>query len=210
MIIEYPKIDAIFCRNLETKKIEEGNYRDKAFEYLKNIDWEFTEKIDGTNIRIYWDGHKISFYGRTDRAQIPQHLANYLINKFSGNAMEEIFEQEFGEKEVILFGEGYGAKIQNGGDYIQNGVSFALFDVYVNETWLNGDSVYEIADKLNIETVPILFKGKLQEGVAFVKTFPMSTIGNAKMEGVVARPLLELQNNNGKRIITKIKVVDFK
>ena len=37
----------------------------------------------------------------------------------------------------------------------------------------------------------------------------MSTIGKAKMEGVVARPILELQNNNGKRIIAKIKAVDF-
>ena len=29
---------------------------------------------------------------------------------FGGNANEELFEQTFGEKEMILFGEGYGKK----------------------------------------------------------------------------------------------------
>ena len=76
--------------------------RDATIEALKDIDWEFTEKIDGTNIRIYWDGHKVNYYGRTDKAQIPSQLMNKLIELFGGNVNEEMFEQKFGEKEVML------------------------------------------------------------------------------------------------------------
>ena len=29
-------------------------YHNKTVEFLKDLRWQFTEKIDGTNIRIYW------------------------------------------------------------------------------------------------------------------------------------------------------------
>ena len=113
---EYHKIETVFERDLEgSKKLIEGRYRDKTVEYLANCKWRFTEKIDGTNIRVYWDGHCVNFGGRTEKAQIPMHLLEYLNATFGGNENEEIFEQMFGDKEVILFGEGYGPKIQKGG-----------------------------------------------------------------------------------------------
>lgn len=102
MLKEYEKIKTVFARDEKTKKLNEQVYRDKTIEALKDIDWEFTEKIDGTNIRIYWDGHKVSYYGRTDKAQIPSQLMNRLIELFGGNVNEEMFEQKFGEKEVML------------------------------------------------------------------------------------------------------------
>ena len=37
-------------RDEKTKKLVEGKYRDEAIEYLKDNQWQFTEKIDGTNI----------------------------------------------------------------------------------------------------------------------------------------------------------------
>ena len=111
---EYEKIETIFVRDEKTKKLNENVYRNETVKFLKDIDWEFTEKIDGTNIRIVWDGHKVSYYGRTDKAQIPSQLMNRLIELFGGDVNEEMFEQKFGEKNVMLIGEGYGAKIQNG------------------------------------------------------------------------------------------------
>ena len=62
--------------------------------------WEWTEKVDGTNIRLIWDGHNVSFAGRTDKAQIPDHLLEKLEQLFGGINKEVIFEQNFGEKEV--------------------------------------------------------------------------------------------------------------
>ena len=87
MLIEYHKIDTLFERG-EDKKLIEGQFRDEAIEFLKDNKWQFTEKIDGTNIRVYWDGHRVSFHGRTDKAQIPADLVNRLNELFGGNVNE--------------------------------------------------------------------------------------------------------------------------
>lgn len=206
---EYNKIDTVFERDTEgTKKLIEGTFRSEAVEYLANCKWRFTEKIDGTNIRIHWDGHKIEFGGRTDKASIPSHLVNKLNEMFLNNETEELFEQKFGEKEVILFGEGYGAKIQNGGNY-RSDVGFILFDVMIGENYQSRENVEDIAKCFGLEIVPIIMIGTIQEAVDFVKTKPDSMIGTAKMEGVVGVPMVEMRDRCGKRIIVKIKVCDF-
>ena len=206
---EYEKIETIFARDEKTKKINEELYRNKTVEFLKDVDWEFTEKIDGTNIRVCWDGHKVSYYGRTDKAQIPSQLMNRLIELFGGETNEEIFEQKFGEKSVMLIGEGYGAKIQKcGADYREDN-DFILFDVCIDNNYLSREDVKGIAEYFGIDVVPTIMIGKLEDGINYVKSKPDSRIGTAKSEGLVARPLLELKDKNGKRVIVKIKVCDF-
>lgn len=207
---EYHKIETIFERDVDgTKKLIEGKFRNETVEFLKNNVWQFTEKIDGTNIRVRWDGHEISFAGRTDRAQIPNHLMDKLNEIFSNVSTEELFEQMFGEKEVILFGEGYGTKIQKIGRLYRSDVSFILFDVMVDGMYLNRNNVESIATSLGVEIVPIVLEGTISEAVEFVKNKPDSTIGQAKMEGVVGRPKVELFDRRGNRLIVKIKVCDF-
>ena len=206
---EYEKIKTVFVRDEKTKKLNENIYRDETVEFLKDIDWEFTEKIDGTNIRIVWDGHKVSYFGRTDKAQIPSQLMNRLIELFGGNTNEEMFEQKFGETPVMLIGEGYGAKIQKGGGDYREDNDFILFDVCINDNYLSRESVRDIANYFNIDSVPVIMVGKLQDGIDYVKSKPKSKIGKAEAEGLVARPLLELKDKRGERIIVKIKVRDF-
>lgn len=207
---EYQKIETLFERDLGgSKKLIEGKFRNKTVEFLKDNEWDFTEKIDGTNIRVVWDGHKVSFYGRTDKAQIPKHLMERLTSLFSSNEAEEIFEQKFGNNEVMLFGEGYGVKIQNGGLY-RNDVDFILFDVLVGDIYLERENVEDVAKAFGIDVVPIIFSGKLCDAVDYIKTSPNSTIGTAKMEGLVGRPKVEVFDRRGHRVIVKIKVRDFK
>ena len=110
----------------------------------------------------------------------------------------------------FFFGEGYGAKIQNGGKY-RSDVSFILFDVYLPEQnlWLKRDAIEDIAKAFGIEAVPIVLKGTLQQAVDYVKSKPKSTIGEADMEGLVCRPAIDLLDRMGKRVIVKVKVADF-
>lgn len=208
----YTKIETIFERDMEgTKKLIEGKFRNETVEFLKNNDWICTEKIDGTNIGVVWDGHKVSFQGRNEKSNIPNHLLNKLNDMFCGNANEELFEQKFGEKQVILFGEGYGTKIQKCGEEYRNDVSFILFDVYLPEQnlWLKRDDIEDIAKAFSIDVVPIIFIGNLEQAVKFVKSKPNSTIGTAKIEGLVCKPAIDILDRNGNRVIVKIKVVDF-
>ena len=207
---EYQKIEAPFYRDARTKRVHYGIFNNPTVKYLKDIEWVWTEKIDGTNIRIHWDGHKVEIGGRTDNAQIPTHLYEKLSNYFCGEANEELFEQTFGEKEVILFGEGYGAKIQNGGNYITSGVDFILFDVMINGVYLEQNSIIDIAVNFGIDIVPIILIGTIDDAVEYVKHHPKSTIGAAYMEGLVGRPKFELYDRRGKRIIVKVKWNDVK
>ena len=206
----YNKIETVFNRDINgTKKLIEGSYRSSMIEFLSENTWRWTEKIDGTNVRVIWDGHNITFGGRTERTQHPADLMNYLVEKFSNNETEELFEQQFGDKEVILFGEGYGPKIQNGGEY-RDDVSFIMFDVAINGRYQEWDNILSIAKMFNVDTVPEVFHGTIEEAVAFVKAHPKSNFGSAYMEGVVGRPMVELCDRSGNRAIVKVKWEDFK
>lgn len=208
----YEKIETIYARDIKgTKKLIEGEYRNTTVEYLKDCEWEWTEKVDGTNIRILWDGHAVSFMGRTDNAQIPAPLVNRLNALFGGESNAQIFEQSFGEKPVMLFGEGYGNKIQSVGKlYNPDGVDFILFDVCIGDDhYLPRNSVEGVAKMFGINSVPIVGRGPLESAVEFVKKHPNSTLGEVEMEGVVCRPAIELRDCEGNRLIVKIKWRDF-
>lgn len=205
---EYHKIETLYERDEKTKKLIMGKFRNETVEYLKDNKWVFTEKIDGTNIRVFWDGHKVAFSGRTDTSQMPSHLMNKLFELFGGDVNEQMFEQKFGETPVMLYGEGYGVKIQNGGLY-RSDVSFILFDVEIDGLFLKREAVEDVAKYFLLEIVPIVCVGTIQDGVDFVLNHTNSTIGNAIMEGVVGRTETELFDRRGDRVIVKIKRKDF-
>lgn len=210
---QYTKIPTLFVRDMEgSKKLVEGSYRDETVEFLKDNEWIGTEKIDGTNIGVVWDGHKVSFQGRTERAQIPSGLVNKLTELFGGDVNEELFEQKFGEMQVILFGEGYGCNINKAGKLYSKDFQFILFDVYIvdSDLWMKRDAIEDIAKTFGIDAVPIVFRGTLAEAVEFIKAEPDSTIGTAKMEGIVCKPAIDMLDRMKRRIIVKVKVEDFK
>ena len=62
----------------------------------------------------------------------------------------------------------------------------------------------------NIDVVPIVLTGTIQDGIDYVMKHPRSTMGTAMMEGVVGRPMIELRDRRGGRVIVKIKWEDFK
>lgn len=206
--MEYCKIPNIYKREEFGKnRLLIGEYSSDELRYLANLPWVWTEKVDGTNIRVIWDGHRVSFGGRTDNAQIPSHLVNRLNELFGGPDKEEIFEQHFGENPVILFGEGYGEKIQKGGG-LYGPVNFILFDVFCG-MYLERQNVEEIAGYFGISTVPVAGIGTLPEAVDFIRQHPKSKLRDAELEGVVCRPVTELRNRRGDRLIVKVKCRDF-
>lgn len=179
------------------------------FEFLKDNTWIFTEKVDGTNIRVMWDGKGITFGGKTDNAQIPQFLVKRLQEVFLTDLAKQKFSDKFGEEGgVCLYGEGYGAKIQKGGNYRPD-QDFVLFDVKIGEWWLQRIDVEDVGDYFDIDIVPIIGGGTLNEMAIMARQGFDSVWGGFKAEGIVARPKLELRARNGHRIITKIKSKDF-
>lgn len=231
MANEYQKINTLFLRD-ENNIIIPEMLTCPEFRYLANCPWECTEKIDGTNIHIdityssFMDENKqvhterdIQICGRTERANIPDHLRKRLEEIIDGADLNEIFFPILEDsaahcttKTVSIYGEGYGAKIQKGGNYIKNGVNFILFDVKVDNWWLGREDCEEIAKSLNIPIVPLIGYLTIPEAIEYVKKGFKSTIAenpDYDAEGLVLKTRYGLKFRNGQRIITKIKTCDF-
>ena len=209
-MITYHKIQTCYLRDPDTnfKTLLEGQWAKPEFEWLAQNKWQATEKIDGTNIRVMFDGSKVTCNGKTDNAQIHAHLLQYLYEHFTTEKMKAQFGEE--PTEVCLYGEGYGAGIQSGG-YYQEAKRFILFDVLVGSTWLERPNVEDVSSGLECPIVPIVWTGTLPEMVEYVRRGYNSIVAEKEhiAEGLVMRPSTELFNRRGERVITKLKYADF-
>lgn len=239
----YQKINTIFKRDQNPGKFhncimpEEG-FTQPEFEFLRGCKFECTEKIDGTSMSVhiipvgYTDiggafkvNYAVEYHGKTEKADTPKHLQAKMEQLFPAEKMLEAFNKnvtyenvedaikEVNHGKVNVFGEGYGAKIQKGGNYISNDCGFILFDVTVDGMFLLRESLEDIASKLGIPIVPLIGYMTIDEAIEFVKKGFKSTIAENKdydAEGLVLKTPMGLLNRKGERIITKIKTCDFR
>ena len=244
--LKYPKIETLFNRNKDTFKVIEGEFRCPEFKQIR--EWEVSEKIHGMNIRVIYEpvteitgligistmhevvGRAVRFAGRTNKAQVPKHLLEHLQETFTMEVMKRGFPDidDLSMKKIILYGEGYGYKINNGGHYLSgDNVNFRVFDIFIEDHenplggwWLESEDMIEICNRLGVETVPILGICKIPLIIGLVKqgcphsswiqyeenddrTIPMFS------EGLVARSKPLMFTREGKRVMFKLKVKDF-
>jgi hypothetical protein len=124
-------------------------------------------------------------------------------------------EHGAGWEKVVLYGEGYGAGIQKGGQY-RSDKAFRMFDVLIGgKWWLDWCKVQILADRLGIKTAPYLGSWTLDEIIQRVKAGVPSIVSVEESdnfsiaEGVVARPIETLFDKRGQRLILKLKTKDF-
>lgn len=229
----YPKILAPFKRETnKSKYVNESLWSKPEFKMLKDVEWVWTAKADGTSIKLYWNGDKVQFFGHTDKSQLSKLTLDYLNKTFGTPEAESVFESLYGSNEVNVYGE-FCSKEMNEDYGHQNGM-FYVFDVQnaTSGKWWDRNSVVEFADSFDIQAVPIMLKGTIDKAVSFVrlanrtwnKDFKTSYfISNkeksylvdcpfsesAKLEGLVGRLPYELLDANGERIITKVKCKDY-
>lgn len=204
----YHKIQTVYKRDPDTKfkTLLDGQFSLPELEYLANNDWEWTEKIDGTNIRVVYNEHYLEFKGKTDKAEFYPGVKNRLEELFSFSNFIEMFIDT--DAPVTFYGEAFGKGIQKGDKYLDY-VDFILFDVKIGEWWLKRKDVNDIAKKFNINSVPTIGYGTLYEAIEKTRKGFNSQWGDFIAEGIVARPTVELRARSGQRIITKIKYKDF-
>lgn len=207
----YPKIDTIFERDEKTFKVNVDKYKNPIYSIINK--WEFTEKIDGTNIRIL-KGDCLELGGRTEKAEVPKAIERYIFDIISMPKLEEIF----GDKEVIIYGEGYGGKIQGGAeDKLRGGKysdteKFIVFDILVGgKFWLKRSDIEEICKNLGLDVVPLLTFDRLGEAWLHTKIGFKSELGDGsiKAEGMIGKTSIPLFDGCHNRLICKIKTKDF-
>ena len=217
--MEYHKIETMFERDEDFNVIED-KLRNPVYGTIKT--WRVSEKLDGTNIRVYLtkDG-TMKIRGRSDSADIKCDLIDWIQKYMPVEKLKEIFWRPNKEGiiepvDIVLYGEGLGAGIQSGGKYLKE-KQFVLFDIFCDaKWWLDFDTVIEIANKLGIKYAPDLGLMTLEEIIEKVKIgipsiFAKENTGtDVESEGVVARPIETLFDKRMNRIIIKIKSVDFR
>ena len=222
----YHKIPNVGERDHETRKIMfhggEVVYSSDDLAGLKNIDWIFTEKIDGTNVRVICDCGVWSVFGRTDNAQLRPELLKAIHTWTKTPKVEEFAETVRGRNQrCIIYGEGVGPKIQKNLMFKQ-GYQFIPFDVRfetpdaesgeIRSIWLKPDSVLFFAHSLGLDAAPIVLQGPLWAGIAYVQKGLRSRFdpeNKLYAEGVIGRPVEGYLTRTGNRIICKIKHRDF-
>jgi len=180
---------------------------------LKDTLWEFTEKVDGVNIRVVYDHEhgQVRMYGKDDKTQIPPFLRAWIETELTPARLAVL------GRSVCLYGEGYGHRIQKvGTQYNPDGVRFMLFDmVELDELgrpgpFLSGSDMRACAQQIGIEAAPVVGYGKLHHMIQVVRTGLTSEWGAFPAEGIVARPFVPLYGHDQQRIITKVKAKDFR
>lgn len=207
----YPKIEALRTRSPETNFLVPGTFRSIAVEDLSQSLWLFKEKMDGTNVRIHWDGYKAVYNGRTNNAQLHADLRAHLDSIVDH---EELFEQYFGNTSATLYGEGVGPGIQKNGAEYGPEKHFVLFDVRTGH-WGSESELVDVSDALNVPLAPFAYghldymERQVAAGIDKRSPYrsPFQVRGQA--EGVVATPVSGFLDRDGRRIVVKIKTKDY-
>ena len=211
---KYQKIDTLYIYDGKIKRFVD-RYTNPLVGFLHDVRWLCGEKVDGINIRVHFDGYRVEWNGRTDDAQLPVEVQTLLQDTFGDS--EVLFEQTFGNKDVYLFMECYGGKIQ-GGAY--GGKERLIgFDVKVGGIYLDKHIIADIFSKFGIPCVQFFEVSNLDEAIGYVKRgidhpneriSPLCEKGKTIIEGLVAMPAMRLYDHMGERIIVKIKVRDLR
>ena len=190
------------------KSCDSSNKEDFHLEevfYLKDNIWIGSRKCDGTNCRVLFDGNEVFYNGKTNRANFSNDQKEYIEETFKEEIFEEYFRKEGKSPRVVIFGELVGPKIQNGDNNSFKELEFIVFDVLINNVFLDVENIKQIAKYFNLRSSYDLLtiKGSLYQLQEIVKD------KDFKYEGLVVKPLVELYTKNKNRLILKIKKRDY-
>ena len=214
---EYPKLKNLHKRDpADNKVIDE--FTDEIFspEQLGNAGWTWREKMDGTNLRIIWDGHRAEYRGRTDRAQFSDGQTMFLDEKIKSPAFEELLEQTFASTEAVLFGGLIGNKLQ-GNPHKIDGYEIRVYDAFVAGWWLLPASVDELANDLGLGSAEIICVApignmhQVMKNIAAQSEFFEGEAGPFEyIEGIVGTAPGSVLGRNGSILRVKLKLENYK
>jgi len=175
------------------------------------------EKIHGTSAHITKDkdGNVTYFSGGESHV-------NFLA-LFDQDKIKQVLIDLFGTDEVTVYGEAYGGSQQGMSQTYGKDLKFIVFDVAVNERFLDLPEAEEIAKKLGLEFVSYEEIDATPEALDAQRDLPsVQAVRNGCAEnkdrfgfcppireGVVLRPLKEFTDKYGNRVISKHKRPEY-
>jgi len=165
------------------------------------------EKIHGTSAHLQWKDGKIIFFSGGESY-------NKFVALFNVEELTEKFTA-LGLHAFTIYGEAYGGSQQGQSHRYGKELKFICFDVKIGDFWISVPQAESFCTNLGLEFVDYVEIPTEIEEIDAQRDKPSTQAmrngcGEHKREGVVLRPLIELQKNDGKRIIVKHKSDDFK
>jgi hypothetical protein len=180
-------------------------YSDKTILMFREC-WAL-EKIHGTSAHVAFRNNQLKFFagGASHEGFIKLFNHEELTAKF----------KEVGVEDITVFGEAYGGKMQGMSKTYGPALKFTAFDVKIGELWLDVLKAESIVKQLGLEFV--YFQKISTELSEIDKARDMNSVQAVRngmgdqhiQEGVVLKPLIELHQNNGNRIVAKHKRREF-
>lgn len=167
------------------------------------------EKVHGTSAHIRFEANAddlVFFPGGVS-------LTNFTA-LFDKQQLLERFAA-IGQPDVVVYGEAYGGSCQAMKETYGPELRFIVFDIAVNGMFVDVPTMHELATQLGLEVVPyervttdVVVLDALRDRPSEVAQ--RRGCGPDKLrEGIVLRPLVELQHNNDARVIAKHKGAAF-
>ena len=123
--------------------------------------------------------------------------------------------QAIGHEKVIVYGEAYGGKQQGMSHTYGKELKFIAFEVKIGNAWLDVPNAHDVATKLGLEFVPYERVPATVEALDAERDRPSRVavrrgIEEEKMsEGIVIRPIIEVRDARGERVLAKHKRPEF-
>lgn len=210
---KYPSIENIF--SIESipdvgKRYKLHNYINADVKRFKDVNWWCTEKINGLNIRISYDGNNhVTMAGRNNKSGNLPGDETGVPELLNDTFHPDIMRRLFGNTAMTLYVEAFGHKLARNGHWYGYRPSLALLDVRIGNVWLEPENTMDVGDKLGLLTPPLVHRGPLDTAIIMVRNGMRSRFGDFPAEGLVCTPIGGLLNRKGERIITKIKTEFF-
>lgn len=185
-----------------------------------------TEKIHGTNFRCGYVPFNADtfvkkikkFFGLAPKFEFVYGSRNMQLQNqvfytgyYDSNVYADIVKKydlrDILKEGEVVYGEIYGDGIQKNYSYgLVNEKALTIFDVMVNEQYLDSDKLSEFTFIRDLPLVPVLYKGKfsLTEAKEFTKGDSVLASNQKIREGVVIKPAQESKTYIGRKILKLI------
>lgn len=173
------------------------------------------EKVHGTSAHISYHldlanpppTEKVSFFSGGE--------SHVKFKKLFDEAELLVKFRELGHNKITVYGEAYGGSCQGMSGTYGKELKFIVFDVQIDQHWLNVPNMHNVAAHLGLEVVPWRKISTELSEIDGERDRPSEIAhirgmgADKEREGVVLRPLIEVTKNDGSRIIAKHKGEKF-
>lgn len=167
-----------------------------------------SEKIHGSSSNVSWHDGRVHFFAGGAKHE-------EFVALFNEAALAASFK-ELGRDRVTVYGEAYGGKMQGMSATYGKELRFVAFEVRIGESWLHVPNAEGVVHNLGLEFVPYTKVEATVEALDRERERPSELairrgMGDDKRrEGIVIRPLKEMVQSNGARVIAKHKNEEFR